>query len=398
MAKRNYLVEGLSGAGKSSVYEELIGRGYKAISTDRAWKRSDPDAGLPGGRAQYANSMWDEQKAVGELESPEPDVLFVCGSSRNRDRFLPYFTKIFNLRIDDDTMRRRLHERTNNDFGKQPEELELMLRLNRSDEKPAGAIDVDATQPLDQVVDEVLRLANCRTVASDSTLTPWSKRGSATGQSFVISESALPIVQAAAGRRKRIVRGASDEFWDVLGRETITRIDYAWSGYVLATLLPYLDEQGIDLMHSDHDEVASTISQTREGSVFVLTSDHRERYLARLDPSAFDGAVLRRYYEQFHETTAEGVDYAMLDGIAFFRDTLAPLDSAVVAVFSHRIVPAPAELHADIYARGAYSTLCEWPLRFEPLIDGVPERGVEVCVALPHPRECVGVVVVVAVA
>ena len=35
-----------------------------------------------------------------------------------------------------------------------------MLRLNRSDEKPAGAIDVDATQPLDQVVDELLRLAS----------------------------------------------------------------------------------------------------------------------------------------------------------------------------------------------------------------------------------------------
>ena len=334
MAKRNYLVEGLSGAGKSSVYDELIGRGYKAISTDRAWKyRVDPDAGLLGRPIHYDGSMWDQQKAVSELENPEPDVLFVCGSSLNRDRFLPYFTKIFNLRIDDDTMRRRLRERTNNDFGKQPEELELMLRLNRSDEKPAGAIDVDATQPLDQVVDEVLRLANCRTVASDSTLTPWSKRGSAIGQSFVISESALAIVQAAASQQQRGVRGPSDEFWDVLGRETITRIDYAWSGYVLETLLPYLDEQGIDLMHSDHDEVAATIAQTRGGSVFVLTSDHREHYVARLDPSAFDGAVLRRYYEELNETAAEGVGYAMLDGIAFFRDTLEPLDSAIVAVF-----------------------------------------------------------------
>jgi hypothetical protein len=323
MAKRNYLVEGLSGAGKSSVYEELIRRGYKAISTDRAWKyRADPDTG----------SMWDQKKAVSELESPEPEVLFVCGSSRNRDRFLPYFTKIFNLHIDDDTMRRRLQERTNNEFGKQPEEVELMLRLNRSDEKPAGAIDVDATQPLNQVVDELLRLANCRRV-SDSRPTLWSKRGSAIGQSFVISESALQIVQAAASPRKRIARGTSDEFWDVLGRETITRIEYGWSGYVLATLLPYLDEQGIDLMHSDHDGVASTISQTREGSVFVLTSDHRERYLARLDPIEFDGAVLRRYYEEFNETAAEGVDAAMLDGIAFFRDTLAPLESAIVAVF-----------------------------------------------------------------
>ena len=331
MAKRNYLVEGLSGAGKSSVYEELIRRGYKAISTDRAWKyHADPDTG-PGRTIHYVNSMWDQQKAFRELESPEPEVLFVCGSSRNRDSFLPYFTKIFNLRIDDDTMRRRLQERTNNDYGKQPEEVELMLRLNRSDEKPAGAIDVDATQPLHQVVDELLRLAHCP-VTSDSRLTPWSKRASAIGQSFVISESALPIVQAAASPRKRILRGTSDEFWDVLGRETITRIEYAWSGYVLATLLPYLDEQGIDLMHSDHDEVASTLSQTRAGSVFVLTSDHRERYLARLDPSAFDGAVLRRYYEEFNETAAEGVDYAMLDGIAFFRDTLAPLESAIVAV------------------------------------------------------------------
>jgi gluconate kinase len=326
LAERNYLVEGLSGAGKSSVYEELIRRGYSAISTDRAWKlHAAPDTGLQGRLIHSGNSMWDEQRVVSELESPEPEVLFVCGSSSNRDRFLPYFTKIFNLRIDDDTMRRRLQERTNNEFGKQPEELELMLRLNRSDEKPAGAIDVDATQPLDQVVDELLRLANCRSVPTDSTLTPWSKRGSAIGQSFVISESVLPIVQAAAG-------GTSDEFWDVLRRETITRIEYAWSGYVLATLLPYLDEQGIDLVHPDHDGVASTISQTRGSAVVVLTSDHRERHLARLDPSAFDGAVLRRYYEELNETAAAGVDYAMLDGIAFLRDTLAPLDSAIVAV------------------------------------------------------------------
>jgi gluconate kinase len=161
MAKRNYLVGGLSGAGKSSVYEELIRRGYKAISTDRAWAfHADPDTGLPGGPIHHDNFVWDEQKAVGALESPEPEVLFVCGSSRNRDRFLPYFTKVFNLRIDDDTMRRRLEKRTDDDWALGQAGVELMLELNRSDERPAGAIDVDATQPLNQVVDELLRLAN----------------------------------------------------------------------------------------------------------------------------------------------------------------------------------------------------------------------------------------------
>ena len=161
MAKRNYLVEGLSGTGKSSVYEELIRRGYNAISTDPAWAfHADPDTGLPGGPVHHDSWMWDQERAVTELERPEPEVLFVCGSSRNRDRFLPYFTKVFNLRIDDDTMRRRLERRTDDDWPLGPEGVELMLELNRSAERPAGAIDVDATRPLDQVVDELLRQAS----------------------------------------------------------------------------------------------------------------------------------------------------------------------------------------------------------------------------------------------
>jgi len=136
MAKRNYLVEGLSGAGKSSVYQELIRRGYPAISTDRAWAyHADPDTGLPGGPVHHDNWMWDQHKALGELESPEPKVLFVCGSSRNRDHFLPYFTKVFNLRIDDETMRRRLQERTDNEFGKQPEDVEIMFQVQSARRK-----------------------------------------------------------------------------------------------------------------------------------------------------------------------------------------------------------------------------------------------------------------------
>jgi len=48
-------------------------------------------------------------------EEPDRDEL-VCGSSRNRDQFLRYFTKVFNLCIDDDTMRRRLEARTADDW------------------------------------------------------------------------------------------------------------------------------------------------------------------------------------------------------------------------------------------------------------------------------------------
>lgn len=161
MAKRNYLVEGLSGVGKTSVYEELIQRGYTAINTDRAWSyNGDPETGIPGGPAGHDTWVWDQRAAISELEGPEPEMLFVCGSSRNSDRFLPYFTRVFNLRIDDHTMRRRLELRTDDDWPLGQEGVELMLKLNQSGERLAGAIDIDATRPLDQVVDELLRLAD----------------------------------------------------------------------------------------------------------------------------------------------------------------------------------------------------------------------------------------------
>jgi len=312
VAKRNYLVDGLSGAGKSSVYEELIRRGYKAVTTDRAWKRP-----AEGGSIR---STWDEQKALAELESSTPDVLFVCGSSGNRERFLPSFTKVLNLRIDDDTMRRRLRDRTNNDFGKRPAELEHMLTLNRRDEKLAGAIDIDATRPLDQVVDEVLRLAACAPVNGDARPAYWPERASEAGRSFVIPERSLPDIEVA------------EELSDVLGRESIARIEYAWAGAVLTTLLSYFDEHGIDLQRSGRAETAAALSQAHERTIAVFASADRERDVSRLDPARFDGTALRRYYEQCNQTTAVGVEYAMLDGIAFFRDTLIALEPATVAL------------------------------------------------------------------
>jgi hypothetical protein len=158
VAKTNYLVEGLSGTGKSSVYDELTRRGYSALSTDRKWAYAEPFTGLAHPLSRHENWKWDKARAIEALKSDEPEILFVCGSSRNRDDFLLYFSKIFNLKIDDKTMLQRLADRTNNDFGKIPEEVQLMLALNRKGEKPVGAIDIDANKPLKEVVDQILNL------------------------------------------------------------------------------------------------------------------------------------------------------------------------------------------------------------------------------------------------
>jgi hypothetical protein len=109
---------------------------------------ADPDTGLPGGRVHHVSWIWDQERSVSELERPEPRVLFVCGSSRNRDRFPAYFTKVFNLRIDDDTMRRRLEARTDDDWPLGQEAVELILQLNRSGERPATRWSRRATRSL----------------------------------------------------------------------------------------------------------------------------------------------------------------------------------------------------------------------------------------------------------
>jgi hypothetical protein len=74
--KINYLIDGLSGTGKSTILEELTRRGYHAISSDRVWAYSaDPETGLPGGPRHHDNFMWDKTKAIPALESNDPDVL-----------------------------------------------------------------------------------------------------------------------------------------------------------------------------------------------------------------------------------------------------------------------------------------------------------------------------------
>jgi hypothetical protein len=69
------------------------------------------------------------------------------------------FEDVFVLAVDDSTLLRRLEERPADEFGARPAERELVVRLHRTrEDTPTGTL-IDATRPLSQVVDEILRLA-----------------------------------------------------------------------------------------------------------------------------------------------------------------------------------------------------------------------------------------------
>jgi hypothetical protein len=109
--------------------------------------------------------------------------------------------------------------------------------------------------------------------------------------------------------------------------------DYEWSGFILATLLPYLDEQQIQLMKSEHDELATFLSQTLQATCFVFTDAHRQAYVSKLAPETFSAQKLGDYYNEFNATDEPDAGQPMLDGIRAFRQSLSALDGDSVIVF-----------------------------------------------------------------
>ena len=145
---RRILVTGMSGTGKSTALRELARRGFAAVDTDEPgwteWSEED------GGR------LWRED-AIAELLSrggPEP-ALFLSGTVSNQGRFYARLDAVVLLAAPAEVLLERLATRTTNDWGKAPDERELVLR-QLAEVEPllrAGCThELDAAAPLEHVV------------------------------------------------------------------------------------------------------------------------------------------------------------------------------------------------------------------------------------------------------
>ena len=162
MGTRNYLIEGVSGTGKTSVCKELRRRGFHAINgdTDLAYQ-GDPETGEPtGGAPSHWHHIWHVDRVTAMVADQNEHFSFFCGGSRNFSKFQDLFDGVFVLEIDLDTLNRRLDQRPEDEFGAQQSERELIVRLHRTKEDtPRNGILIDATAPLSHVVDEIVRHA-----------------------------------------------------------------------------------------------------------------------------------------------------------------------------------------------------------------------------------------------
>lgn len=163
MGVRNYLIDGGSGTGKTAVCNELNSRGFQAIHGDRELKSNPKTHGTTKGSVPGYDlpSNWDIAKVKALIANHDEPVTFFCGGCSNTSRFVDLLDGVFVLEVDDiDTIMKRLDERVlvdPTDWGGKPEEREITRRLHETKEAITPGQSIDATLPLEEVVDEILR-------------------------------------------------------------------------------------------------------------------------------------------------------------------------------------------------------------------------------------------------
>src|SRR6266700_1369931 len=122
----------MSGTGKSTVIGELAARGYKAVDADcdefSEWVEVIGDSGTFESSVEADRDwVWREDRIQDLLSTEDTDVLFLSGCAENMGKFLSQFDHVVLLSAPVDVIVERLRTRTNNSYGKHPNEIARVL-------------------------------------------------------------------------------------------------------------------------------------------------------------------------------------------------------------------------------------------------------------------------------
>ena len=105
--------------------------------------------------------LWREDRIAELLASREDDVLFVSGCMSNQGKFYDRFDAVVLLSAPLEVILERVANRTTNDYGKGPGELDLISFHLETVEPLLRATcthELDASRPLDDVVDALVAI------------------------------------------------------------------------------------------------------------------------------------------------------------------------------------------------------------------------------------------------
>lgn len=158
---------------------------------------------------------------------------------------------------------------------------------------------------------------------------------SAIAEFILIETSALPALRKAAIPTKRFLRPPLDRYSEFLRKNGREVAHYEWSGLVLPTLYIYLqEERQVDLLTSEHDELATYVGNKRGFHSVILTASMRKNYSERLASLSFSEDALRDYFNEFNEVQELDSGRWMFDGIRCIRQALESVDDGHVVIVS----------------------------------------------------------------
>jgi dephospho-CoA kinase len=159
---KRVLLTGMSGTGKSTLICELAARGYKAIDADSdewsEWVNVTGDG--PEGPDAGRDWVWREDCIQSLMVIEDSDILFISGCASNQGKFHAQFDHIVLLSAPSSLIVERLATRTNNPYGKRPEELAQVLQYVQTVEpllRRSASLEVDTSVPVAQVLETILR-------------------------------------------------------------------------------------------------------------------------------------------------------------------------------------------------------------------------------------------------
>jgi dephospho-CoA kinase len=167
-----YLITGVAGTGKSTLAKNLSKRGYAAYDTEEGFsyyidKRTGERCAYPKTPTpqwyETHERVFDEKILMNLFKRHVNEPLFIASITANQAKYYPQFDKIFLLTAPDDVITHRLGTRTNNYFGRHPLDLQRVIGRHQQfdDElKALGAVVIDSTKPIEQVAEEIIRLAD----------------------------------------------------------------------------------------------------------------------------------------------------------------------------------------------------------------------------------------------
>jgi dephospho-CoA kinase len=168
-----FYITGPTASGKTTIGEVLKAKGYEVHDTDAEGMRYWADKNTlepvdPPIKNATEDPQWHNnhifalaEKPVRNLHEKAKDkIIFLVGVTANDMNYKDLFDKIILLSINEQSQAHRIKTRTNHNYGKLPHQFAAAQKwrpVQIEKYRDAGALEIDASQPIDQVVEKILQ-------------------------------------------------------------------------------------------------------------------------------------------------------------------------------------------------------------------------------------------------